>query len=62
MSLIDALKVNIEFGEKPRCKNCANCQRTETDSNAPYVYKCGYAGAVKFEVDEDDSCQKWEEM
>lgn len=59
---INAIKIDIDFNHKPACKNCCHCSRYEKDANAPFIYNCGYAGKIEFQVDEDDACQKWEEI
>ena len=62
MSIEQSIKAEIGFGTQLTCDNCANCSRYEKDANAPIELTCHYAGGIKFQVDEADSCQKWEEI
>ncbi|WP_150137946.1 hypothetical protein [Candidatus Enterovibrio escicola] len=61
MNIEESIKIEIGFGAQLTCANCANCSRYEKDANAPVELTCNYAGGIKFQVDEADSCQKWEE-
>lgn len=62
MALIDALKDDMEFGDMPKCGNCEHCEKDNYHADRPTVFRCGYAGKIVFEVDENDGCQKWEAL
>ena len=60
--LIDEIKKVIGFNEVRSCNNCAKCSKFEENLNAPIVLTCNHAGAITFEVSQNDSCKEWEEF
>lgn len=57
----NAIKTQIGFGQPMSCGNCTHCHTEEKDLNSPVRYECMVAGILRFTVEEDTWCHKWEE-
>jgi len=60
--VIKAIKKEIGFREQISCEGCEHHQKYEKDANAPVQLFCTYAGGIRFEVSEDDWCNKHSEI